>query len=555
MRKLHLRYVVPMVMLAFLSACGFNTPPPKPTIQLPEPRPRTVSATQDAARTVSKLIPLTGGVLEATGEDGTVYRLTIPGTALLAPTTVSITPLVSLEGAPVTGSLHGVALEPARLRLYDAATLEITPASGDAISAIGFAAHSDGSEFHLAPPARTGGAGSVMLHLFHFSLHGTYLGTEVAPYTIQDSVSDFMPSDWEGWLEQLLSDLLAQERTAELLGEEGDPELAEKLEAILNTIFERRVAPLLPGIAGSCAGMEANGSKALGWVRTTQLVGMGATFAPEAARVESAARAGAHRCWEEAIEPCIDPAAASYARVLQAARLNLLLGGSSAVYDPAREELQCENECAWVADLTAVELEFSFDLQMAGAVLGDSGSSGELGRKWTARALLPSFDAGLGGPATGVVPFRTSLGAGDVSYVVDSTVTSSDGRVLYSTQGSGNVPTNYAHLDSFVQVNLSDTCLMSGTFVLVAPGIEVRESGRVEERDLQVSAVYLWRQPLTPGATRGVATAAGRSDQPPGLDPYADFSAGIDPVLSAFRNRGIWGEAQVQWTITMITEP
>src|SRR5690606_23225060 len=82
-----------------------------------------------------------------------------------------------------------------------------------------------------------------------------------------------MPLDWEGWLSQWLSDLLAKERTAELLGEAGDPELAEKLEAILDYLFELAIAPHLEEMANNCAGVEQHGSKALGWLRTTQLVG------------------------------------------------------------------------------------------------------------------------------------------------------------------------------------------------------------------------------------------------------------------------------------------
>ncbi|HET9027480.1 MAG TPA: hypothetical protein VFN07_08160 [Trueperaceae bacterium] len=340
MRDLHLRCGVPMVLLAFLVACVSNTPPPKPTIKLPEPKPLTVQAYR-AIGYVSAEIPLTGGTLVTTSEDGTTYHLTVTGEALLSPVRISITPLSSIEGAPVTGSLHGVVLEPAGLRLYDAATLEVTPATGDAISAIGFAAHDDNvgasfSDFHLVAPTRTGSANSVTFNLFHFSLHGAYLGTEAAPYAIEGSLDDFTPSDWEAQLEQLLSDLLAKERTAELRGEEGDPELAEKLEAILNTIFQRANAPLLPEISGSCAGVATHASKVLGWVRTTQLAGMGATFAAEAQLVESAVRAGAHLCWKEATTPCYG----SYSRMLQASRLNVLLGGSSTAYDPAGQK-QC----------------------------------------------------------------------------------------------------------------------------------------------------------------------------------------------------------------------
>ncbi len=546
MRKLHGFTII--FVLAFLTACG-TTNAPGAVTGPPAPKPLTVSAVQESGNTVSAVIPVTGGTLEAMGADGATYRLTVPAGALLATTTVSMTPLVSLAGAPVTGSLHGVALEPAGLRLYDAATLEITPVSGGALSAIGFAANSDGSQFHLVPPSLTGSADSVTLGLFHFSLHGSYVGTEVAPYTIEGSLDDFMPTDWEAQLEQLLSNLLAKERAAEFMGEEGDPELAEKLEAILNTIFQRSIAPLLPAIGGSCAGVEAHGSKALAWVRSTQLVGMGATFASEAALVQDATRAGAHRCWEEAIQPCIDPAAAGYARVLQAARLNLLLGGSSAVYDPAREELQCENECAWVADVTAVQLDFRFDYSLSGNVLGESGSIGKLSRSWTASAYLHRVPDDAHSHVRTL--FQAHLQDGDdlnVSYSVDSTITH-EGELLVSTRGSGSVPTG----DSYLLVALSTlSCVMSGTFSLHAPDMVTQRYAppRIEERDLMVGWVVLSRQPLTPGVTQGAAMAQANN-----TDSQAVFNAGIEPVLSAFRNAGNWGAAEVEWTMTMITEP
>src|SRR5690606_6257513 len=97
---------------------------------------------------VTAVIPTTGGTLETVAEDGTTYRLTITPHALLSDTRINMEPLFKLEGAPVTGNAYGVILEAPtsagvkKLRLYDAATLEIIPASGDAITAIGFAADS-----------------------------------------------------------------------------------------------------------------------------------------------------------------------------------------------------------------------------------------------------------------------------------------------------------------------------------------------------------------------------------------------------------------------------
>ncbi len=355
MHTLHLRYGVLMVLLALLAACGQTVqqpdpkpdPDPKATIELPEPNPLAVEATRGIGY-VTAVIPTTGGTLETVAGDGTTYRLTISPHALLSDTRINMEPLSRLDGAPVTGNAYGVILEAPtsagvkKLRLYDAATLEIIPASGDAINAIGFAADGVTGEprsfvdFHLVPPAIIGDADSVTLELFHFSLHGAYIGTAEEPLVINGSTDDFTPEDWEAQSEQSLSELLAKERTAQLEGLEGDPDLAEKVEATLNTYFKRDIEPLLAAIASGCEGMRAHASKVLGWVRATQLTGMSESFTSEAKQVEDAVRAGAEECWEETTEPCYT----SYEAMLEVSRLNQLIGGDPADFEPSGKQ-QC----------------------------------------------------------------------------------------------------------------------------------------------------------------------------------------------------------------------
>lgn len=349
MRKLHLRYGVLVGLLAFLAACGSTTPQPQPdpkaTIELPEPNPLEVEAFT-AIGYVESVVPTAGGTLVTQGEDGTTYRLTITDKALLSETRITMQPLGRLEGAPVTGSAYGVILAAVTsggtkdLRLYDAATLEITPAGGDATSAIGFAAASvpwvpaSFVDFHLVPPAITGDAGSVTLNLFHFSLHGAYIGTAEEPFVINGSTDDFTPEDWEAQAEQSLSELFAKERTAQLEGKAGDPDLAEKVEATLNTYYKRDIEPLLAAISSGCEGIRAHASKVLGWVRATQLAGMGDTFASEVLQVEDAVRSGAKECWKKSTEPCY----ASYDAMLEVSRLNQLIGGNPADFEPSEKK-------------------------------------------------------------------------------------------------------------------------------------------------------------------------------------------------------------------------
>ena len=355
MRTVHLRYGILVGLLTFLAACGSTAqqpdpkpdPDPKPTIELPEPNPLGVVASISVGY-AEGVIPTTGGTLETEGEDGTTYRLTITDKALLSETKITMKVIGTLEGAPVTGNAYGVILTVVTsggnkdLRLYDAATLEITPASGDATSAIGFGAASIPWEptsfvdFHLTPPAITDDAGSVTLNLFHFSLHGAYIATEEEPIVISGSINDFTPEDWEAQSEQSLSELFAKERTAQLEGEAGDPDLAEKVEATLNTYYKRDIEPLLGTLASGCDGIRAHASKVLGWVRATQLAGMSESFASESQKVVDAVLAGAKECWEETTEPCYS----SYAAMLEASRLNQLLGGDPADFEPSGKQ-QC----------------------------------------------------------------------------------------------------------------------------------------------------------------------------------------------------------------------
>src|SRR5690606_8947276 len=104
-------------------------------------------------------------------------------------------------------------------------------------------------------------------------------------------------------------------REAQLTGEEGDPELNEKIEAIVNTFYIKVIAPILPKIMTDCSYAEANVSKVLGWARTVMLLGMDETFSGEVQKVMGAVVAGADNCWQEAIEPWVDQASSSFVRV------------------------------------------------------------------------------------------------------------------------------------------------------------------------------------------------------------------------------------------------
>src|SRR5574340_1508214 len=71
-----------------------------------------------------------GGVVSATGSDGTQYLLEIPADALVSETTIGIIPAAGITGLPFgDGSAFAVQLEPDGLQLYVPAVLTITPSA------------------------------------------------------------------------------------------------------------------------------------------------------------------------------------------------------------------------------------------------------------------------------------------------------------------------------------------------------------------------------------------------------------------------------------------
>src|SRR5207302_3054663 len=90
-------------------------------------RTKKVSLKFDSRRRRSGLVTVAaGGTVSATARDGTKYTLSVPAHALLADTTVSLTPVVSLRGLARGAKLRGaVQLAPEGLGLVRPATLTI----------------------------------------------------------------------------------------------------------------------------------------------------------------------------------------------------------------------------------------------------------------------------------------------------------------------------------------------------------------------------------------------------------------------------------------------
>jgi hypothetical protein len=137
-----------------------------------------VQAVHDASRAVTVRIPTAGGTLSTTAADGSRFTLEIPKDALLSDRDVTLTPVSSIGGLPLSGGLAAaVHVEPEGLVLYESATLTIEPAAAVSRSeAITFSYQGAGAEFFLHPPLP--GAGAIRVPVLHFTGFGVGRGTK-----------------------------------------------------------------------------------------------------------------------------------------------------------------------------------------------------------------------------------------------------------------------------------------------------------------------------------------------------------------------------------------
>ena len=220
----------------------------------PAPRVRTkkVSLKVDPRRRASGLVTVAaGGTVSTTARDGTKYTLSVPAHALLADTTVSLTPVVSLRGLARGAKLRGaVQLAPEGLGLVRPATLTIATRRR-AKGVRGTAWRGSGRYASRYPTALRRGA--VRLRVVHFSGYADFQGPvgdlptladatrafyqqhvlrDMTKAESNDSVAAAAIQEWIGW-----------ERQAELVGSgfmdrERDA-LAQKVSKITHNQIEQ----------------------------------------------------------------------------------------------------------------------------------------------------------------------------------------------------------------------------------------------------------------------------------------------------------------------------
>jgi len=226
--------------------------------------PLNVTPTLDSSHAATHMFRAAlGGTLTTSGADGTVFTLTIPANALLSDESITMTPMLSVDGLPVSGGfVAGVQLEPDGLRLFRPATLTIQPPVPVPVDQQApFSYHSSGQDFSFYPLAMGSG---ITFNLVHFSGEGLGQGSQTQSFT---------PNDPESGLQNQAAQLINQERACPGC----DPQFQSKLQALFQQYFDQVVVPLINQALTDDSVAVSAIAQALAWARQIELLGLAQT--------------------------------------------------------------------------------------------------------------------------------------------------------------------------------------------------------------------------------------------------------------------------------------
>jgi hypothetical protein len=322
--------------------------------------PLTVAPHLDQARATTKRIGPSGGTVKATAADGTGYTLSIPAGALGFDESITMAPLSSVGGLPMSGGLRGgVDLRPHGLRLIRLATLRIDPpdpiplAQQDGFSYVG-----NGAQAHLYPLGRS--TSRIEMGLLHFSGYGIGGATSAD----RDALQNRVPENGEFRQEADAAELIDRLRNGDIDVEEFQDLLAH---ALIRTFFQHAVPAMQKALSDS--GDYYHGQEALqacvAFERQATIAGLGDYEDPHLkvsipylnAYCADEGRKVLRKFFEQAYERCI----AGVERPFQLRRMGSLIHESSLVGDPDavlpgnREKLeQCRNltPSQWIGSIS-----------------------------------------------------------------------------------------------------------------------------------------------------------------------------------------------------------
>ena len=251
MSKLNLAIVVALLIAVSLSCKWLPTRTTKtikgPAIDFTSPgKGLDVKVQLDKKQTATGNVSQGGGSVSLTAADGSKFTLDVPANAVEADTTITMTAVKSLDGAPLANNTPtAVQLEPSGLFFKEMATLTIVPAKEiPTKEQIIFSYEGDGQDYHLAvidPRSK-----EIKIKLMHFSGAGVGGGSDSAwAATLQLQAGSAYTR-----LAQKLAELLQPERFSEDSSDAN--KVDEKALSLLNQFEEQVVLKEIAAAEQDC---------------------------------------------------------------------------------------------------------------------------------------------------------------------------------------------------------------------------------------------------------------------------------------------------------------
>jgi hypothetical protein len=231
--------------------------------------PVNVTVVPDAARAVSQDIGPAGGIVSASGADGSQYTLDIPANALPQSTTITMMPISSVVGLPLDSFVAGVQFAPEGLLLMNEAKLTIVPTVSVPVGSQTFLGYSGtGNDLHLVPPASAGQA--IQMLIGHFS--GGILGSGTPAQ--RGAFYQRLALDAEARLDQEVARDLGQSRQRQLLGVDDGSVATASIENYDASYWALIVQNYLAAAKTSCNNAKVAQKAYLGFMRRLAILGL-----------------------------------------------------------------------------------------------------------------------------------------------------------------------------------------------------------------------------------------------------------------------------------------
>ncbi|MDQ2938777.1 MAG: hypothetical protein M3R67_14955 [Acidobacteriota bacterium] len=273
------KLVLPVLMLMavtlsckLLNRTGSKKVSNAPAIDFSTPgKSLNVTVQLDKKQTASTIVPRTGGSVSLTAKDGSKFKLDVPADALDADTTITMTAVKSLDGAPLDNNTPtAVQLEPSGLFFKDMATLTIVPGKDIPIKQqIIFGYEGDGKDYHLAvvdPKSK-----EIKIKLMQFSGAGVGSGSDsawAANLMTQASTAQTR-------LSQKLGEFLQVERRVQVLGEvpQDDTPFGDRIASAMDQYEDQVIRKEIAAAELDCKHARRAMQDILGEGRQRQLLG------------------------------------------------------------------------------------------------------------------------------------------------------------------------------------------------------------------------------------------------------------------------------------------